>query len=518
MKIVSDNLKNALDKPTTQRKGRILVGDNYYDVYNVEYYADCYDDGNVIGNAIASQLDFDLPYMPRFNTFQYFDGVWTGNEYEYVDFGTFNVFDEKDQDEFNKHITAFDNLIKFNAPFIAKEDYPKTLYEELVNICEQAGVELENTSITNGSFILENNQFVGGENLKTVLKAICGISGNYAIIKDDILKLQLKNDTDIIISKSQHKPMTWKRKSYGFNQLIIGMKDVEGEYSIRQDLEDIEKNGVHKLVINDNPFAYTPEKREELIDELFAQIKGFGYVPYELEGEWLNYVEVGDVVTIEGIETMILRINGKSPNSVESLMSAPAIIDSAVDYVDNTADLNNILRNYRIVIDRHEGTITQIASETSTINNKLNENSNQINTIATQVTQNAESVTTSIQQLTKTVETNNSNLQTGIDNINNSLANGVETLKNTLVTIDINGISVSTNLSAISTLMSNDKFSINKNNGEELFFVGYDYDLQKTVSRIDNLTVTTYLTSGYHRTEGVIIDGEYRSCDFYVGV
>ena len=518
MKIVSDNLKNALDKPTTQRKGRILVGDNYYDVYNVEYYADCYDDGNVIGNAIASQLDFDLPYMPRFNTFQYFDGVWTGNEYEYVDFGTFNVFDEKDQDEFNKHITAFDNLIKFNAPFIAKEDYPKTLYEELVNICEQAGVELENTSITNGSFILENNQFVGGENLKTVLKAICGISGNYAIIKDDILKLQLKNDTDIIISKSQHKPMTWKRKSYGFNQLIIGMKDVEGEYSIRQDLEDIEKNGVHKLVINDNPFAYTPEKREELIDELFAQIKGFGYVPHELEGEWLNYVEVGDVVTIEGIETMVLRINGKSPNSVESLMSAPAIIDSAVDYVDNTADLNNILRNYRIVIDRHEGTITQIASETSTINNKLNENSNQINTIATQVTQNAESVTTSIQQLTQTINTNNTNVQNDINNINDKLNNGIETLKNTLVTIDINGISVSTNLSAISTLMSNDKFSINKNNGEELFFVGYDYDLQKTVSRIDNLTVTTYLTSGYHRTEGVIIDGEYRTCDFYVGV
>lgn len=902
MKIVSDNLKNALDKPTTQRKGRILVGDNYYDVYNVEYYADCYDDGNVIGNAIASQLDFDLPYMPRFNTFQYFDGVWTGNEYEYVDFGTFNVFDEKDQDEFNKHITAFDNLIKFNAPFIAKEDYPKTLYEELVNICEQAGVELENTSITNGSFILENNQFVGGENLKTVLKAICGISGNYAIIKDDILKLQLKNDTDIIISKSQHKPMTWKRKSYGFNQLIIGMKDVEGEYSIRQDLEDIEKNGVHKLVINDNPFAYTPEKREELIDELFAQIKGFGYVPYELEGEWLNYVEVGDVVTIEGIETMILRINGKSPNSVESLMSAPAIIDSAVDYVDNTNSIKNQIARTEIIVDKQNQTIKAVAeqsdasakkvaefgitleeisssvsnteevvkdlessidyfsvdlsqytltiptdsgkkpletrncdvnfygyykgkqvvpsvvvdnsnvgittSTTSTyirfsvdINNIIanltnnytltftynspdgvykltknvvltlstqgkdgtsvnilgsydsleelkqahptgnigdayivqgdmyvwsvedntwvdvgniqgpagtngkdgengksayqiwleagntgseqdylnslkgkdgedgksenfyvkysaNENGNpmtdspqedteymgtanttsptaptsysaytwvkikgnpgsngtpgepgdngltpyfhimysqdgatftpeevdengtviyplgkkpsawigqytdyvkqdstnfddyewykftedidpkldqmqddinsaneninntytEVVKLQTEVTQNKESFEVSVSQLTQTVNTNNASMQESIDNINDTISNGVELVKNKLVTIDINGISVTTNTSAISTLLSNDRFSINTKSGDELFFVGYDYDLQKTVSRIDNLTVTTYLTAGYHRTEGFEIDGEYRSGDFYVGV
>lgn len=372
MKIVSDNLKNALNKPTTQRKGKILVNGNYYDVYNVEYYADCYDDGNVIGNAIASQLDFDLPYMPRFNTFQYFDGVWTGNEYEYVDFGTFNVFDEKDQDEFNKHITAFDNLIKFNAPFIAKEDYPKTLYEELVNICEQAGVELENTSITNGSFILENNQFVGGENLKTVLKAICGISGNYAIIKDDILKLQLKNDTDIIISKSQHKPMTWKRKSYGFNQLIIGMKDIEGEYSIRQDENDIAINGVHKLVINDNPFAYTQDKREELIDELFAQIKGFGYVPYELQGEWLNYLEIGDTINLEGIETTVLRINGKSPKSLESLMSAPAIIDSAVEYSENTSDIRNVLRNTQIIVNKHEGQITQVVKSVEETTGKVN--------------------------------------------------------------------------------------------------------------------------------------------------
>lgn len=372
MKIVSDNLKNALDRPTTQRKGRILVNGNYYDVYNVEYYADCYDEGNVIGNAIASQLDFDLPYMSRFDTFQYFDGVWTGNEYEYVDFGTFTVFDEKDQDEFNKHITAFDNLIKFNAPFIDKQDYPKTLYEELVNVCEQAEVELENISITNGSFIVENNQFVGGENLKTVLKAICGISGNYAIIKDNKVKLQLRNETDVIIRKTHHKPMIWKRRSYGFNQLIIGMKDIEGEYSIRQDENDIAINGVHKLVINDNPFAYTQDKREELIDELFAQIKGFGYVPYELQGEWLNYLEVGDTINLEGIETIVLRINGKSPKSLESLMLAPAIIDSAVEYSENTSDIRNVLRNTQIMVNKHEGQIIQVVKSVEEATGKIN--------------------------------------------------------------------------------------------------------------------------------------------------
>ena len=374
MKIVNDSIKNALKQPTTQRKGRILVNDKYYEVFNVEYYADAYNEGNVVGNAIASQLDFDLPYMAKFDTFKYFDGVWNGTDYEYVDMGTFIVFDEKDEDEFNKHITAFDNLIKFNVPFIDNKDYPKTIFEELQNICEQAGVELVNTSITNGDFEIQNNQFVNNESLKSVLKAICQISGTYAIIKEDKIVLQLKNETSETINKSQHMPITWKRRTYGINQVILGLEDVVGEYVIRQDEEDIAINGVHKLVINDNPFAYTQEKRDLLIDDLFNQVKGFGYIPYELKGEWLNYMDIGDTINIDGIDTILLRVNGKSPKSLESEMSAPAIIDSAIQYVDNTASIKNLMKKTEISVDKQKSEIELVTREINSVKNDLSNN------------------------------------------------------------------------------------------------------------------------------------------------
>ena len=371
MKIVSDNIKNALKQPTTQRKGRILIGENYYEVYNVEYYADTYLDGNVVGNAIASQLDFDLPYIPKFETFKYFDGVWTGSNYEYVDMGTFHVFDEQDEDEFNKHITAFDNLIKFNVPFNDVGGYPKTLFQELQNVCNQAGVNLQNMSIANGDFQVVNNQFVNGESLKAVLKAICQISGTYAIIKNDKLVLQLKNETDEVINKSQHQPVTWKRKTYGINQVVLGMSDVEGEYVLREDTQDIAQNGVHKLVINDNPFAYTQAKRDELIDDLFNQVRGFGYVPYEMNCEWLNYLEIGDIITIDDIETIVLRISGKSPNSLESFISAPAIIDSSVAYVNNTETVKNQLKRTEIIVDKNNQSIQSVVEQTEEQNQKI---------------------------------------------------------------------------------------------------------------------------------------------------
>lgn len=371
MKIVGNNLKNALKRPTTQRKGKILVDGNYYEVYNVEFYADAYLDGNVIGNAIASQLDFELPYIDKFETFKYFDGVWTGLDYEYVDMGTFHVYDEKDENEFNKHITAFDNLIKFNSPFNDVGGYPKTLFQELQNVCSQAGVKLKNTSIANANFEVINNQFTNGESLKTVLKAICQISGTYAIIKDDELVLQLQNDTNEVINKEQHEPVIWKRKTYGINQVILGMSEVEGEYVIREDAQDIAKNGVHKLIINDNLFAYTQKKRDELIDALFNQVRGFGYIPYEMNCEWLNYLEIGDKVVIDDIETIILRISGKTPNSLESFMAAPAIIDSSLEYVNNTDTIKNQMKRTEIIVDKQNQTIESVVEQTTEQNQKI---------------------------------------------------------------------------------------------------------------------------------------------------
>ena len=361
MKLVDSSIKNALKQPTTQRKGRILINNQYYDIYNVEYYSNIYDEGKVIGNAIATQLDFDIPYMQKFDKFRYYDGVWTGSNYEYVDMGDFIVFDENDEDEFTKHITAFDELINFNKPFQEIGTYPRTLYEELENVCEQAEVVLLNDSIPNGDFIVDSNQFVNEESLKTVLKSICAISGTFGIKKVNGLKLQLKEETNETMNKSQHEPMTWKRRSYGINQVVIGDATIEGEYAIRQDIEDIELNGVHQLVIQDNLFAYNQVKREQLIDELFNQVKGFGYIPYELKGEWLNYLEVGDVVTIDDVETVVLRILGKSATALDSEMSAPAIIDSSIEYVDNTNDIENRMKRTEIVVNKAIDEINIIA-------------------------------------------------------------------------------------------------------------------------------------------------------------
>lgn len=382
MLVVSNDIKNAYNQYTTQRKSKIVIGNNEYFIQNMDLYADAYDEGNIVGNAIAKILKFDIDteYVRGLDEFELYDGIWTGEEYEYVNLGTFKLFEEQGTDDFFSSITAYDKLILFNVPFNPNLiEYPTTVYGLLENICEQAGVTLSTQQIANGTQILDHNLFVEGETLKDILRAICEISGTYAIISNDELALKLQGSDSLTLSKYQLSSPEYKRTTWKINQVVLAMKDIEGEYVMKQDDEDVERNGVHKIVINNNPFVYTQELRQQYIDELFDQLKGFGYVAFETEWEGLPYVELGDSLTIDGYDSIVLRYEIKSPDGLNSSLQAPSIIDSVIDYVDNTNNLENKMMKTEYRVDKAEGTITELTEVTTEFGNQLSENYYTIN-------------------------------------------------------------------------------------------------------------------------------------------
>lgn len=390
---VNDSIKNAYNQFSTQRKSYIKVGDNSFFIQNLEISADAYNEGNVVGNAISKMATFDIEteHVKGLNDFEIFDGIWTGNEYEYISLGTFKLFEEKGTDEFFSNILAYDKLILFNKPYDPNlTTYPTTLYGLLQNVCEQAEVELETLSIANGDKTLEENLFVEGETLKQILKAICGISGNFAVISSDKLKLTLKNDDNLILDKYQLSNPEYKRTTWKINQVVLGMTNIDGEHVLRQDDEDIEENGVHKLVINDNPFVYTQNLREQYIDELFEKVKGFGYIAFDTFWEGLPFVELGDTLTIDGRESVVLRYTLKSPDGLNSTLEAPSIIDSTIEYLDNIDNAEKRRKITEYKVDKAEGNITLLTQTTSDIWDSLNNNYYEKTTID-KLVQNSES-------------------------------------------------------------------------------------------------------------------------------
>lgn len=158
--------------------------------------------------------------------------------------------------------------------------------------------------------------------------------------------------------------------------------------------------------------------------------------------------------------------------------------------------------------------ITSLVSEQITI---VNETVTSVKELSTQLTQDKESFLFNISELNQIIEKNNEAVSNEIKDINNTLETGVSGVKNSLVEININGVKVALNLSKVSTLISNNSFTIQDNTGKYLAFIGYDEKEGKSKAEMDNLTIKNHLTSAKHRNATFIYpeDGEEESGWFY---
>lgn len=176
--------------------------------------------------------------------------------------------------------------------------------------------------------------------------------------------------------QSDYTELVLKRNTHPINVVSIGMSQVEGENITLRDEESIAEDGENYLTINDNPFAYTQEKREQLIVALYEKVKGFSYTAYELKGQCKPYLEIGDpiwVLDADGAITssFLFRFTYKSPNGLESEMSAPSIIKSTVEYQNVPSDLERIRRT-EIIVDKQQGTIDAIIDKQTEDGSKIN--------------------------------------------------------------------------------------------------------------------------------------------------
>ena len=167
------------------------------------------------------------------------------------------------------------------------------------------------------------------------------------------------------------------------------MSDVEGENVVMKDEQSISTNGENSLVINDNPFAYTEAKRQQLITAIFNAVKGFEYKAFELTGQGLPYMETLDNVQLKDFEgntynSFLFRYYHKSPNGLETEMSAPSIIKATVDY-QNVASAEQIAKRTEIIVNKQEQTITGIIENQSEFENQLTQVEQTVDQIQQQV-------------------------------------------------------------------------------------------------------------------------------------
>ena len=373
MKQISTSLAPKLKEDTiTERDYIVFSGETTKHYLWFQLYDDCYKDGNFIGTFILKRIEFtyndsDLEFKNKeFNAYKEYK---LDNEtWESINYGTFvvtNVDPSDTKEEIT--VTAYDYTLKFANTYKTDLDYASgtiTLFQVLQEVCQKVGVELENTSVENGDFIVDSNQFGEDSMYGNVITAIAQISCNFAkITPENKLKLLFKNETNITIETKDYEEFEDKRDTLPYNAVSLGLSDIEGE-NVTLVAQGVDPDEAKYLTINDNPFAYTQEKRTQLIQAIFDKINGFGYSSFVLDNCLYPQLECGDLVQIRNKEGQLVDSIVLRPTFEEVVLNfeAPSTITSTVEYAQPLSAIETAKRAERKV-DKANLVITDIVEE-----------------------------------------------------------------------------------------------------------------------------------------------------------
>lgn len=196
------------------------------------------------------------------------------------------------------------------------------------------------------------------------------------------ITIKIYNEKNELISKPEiiedYIELDDKRDTRPITIVQLGMSQVQGvEVQARWE-EGIQQYGEHYLIINDNPFAYTMEKRRELASNMLEQVKGLGYSSFESQFAFKPYLQLGDAVKFrnkagELVDSIVLKIDTDYDNIT---LSAPSIADATVDYIVN--DVEQTARRAEIIANQATSDITLISKQVTNIGNTVESNYQQM--------------------------------------------------------------------------------------------------------------------------------------------
>lgn len=396
IKNVSSTFKANCKKDSVKYREYIIIDNKEVDIKgNLSDTA--YKDTTFFGKFNLKILKFetenDIDYKKKeFTYYKEVDG-------EALKIGTFVVTSVSDSDTFESvNITAYDYGLKFSNPYTTNLNYKNgniTMFQVVQEICNNCDIELENTFLPNGSFIVDSNQFINGEKYGDVICIVALENGMFATINsNNKLEFIFTNETDEIIE--DYVELDDKRDTQPITSVLVApSKELETAGAVMKDQTLINQYGEHWLKIYDSYFANSTTKCQQLISAIFNQVKGFGYSSFKSEYSFLPYLSLGDKIKFKNkegklVDSIILRYE---TNYDEMILEAPSIINASVEYeLPETPEETS--KKALAKVDQANGEIELIAKATEELETKTAQLRLDVDTIEGQISDIADITTT----------------------------------------------------------------------------------------------------------------------------
>ena len=364
--------------------------------------------------------------------FQY--GIYVNNDFEYIDLGDYYIKDVEDnKGKTELVVTGYDKMIHFMKIFKQSElqlTYPCTMLTLIQKMCEVCGVELYSTEFFNADLQVDEDYFTSQElTYRDVLEKIAESTETTIFIKDNKLYLHKLADESVEkLDASYLTGLTVKEKFGPVNALVLGRGDVEDNVEAKDDIS-IAQNGRCEIRFDENEFV--EYQREQVIDEMFEQIKGLEYYAFEGSDVGVMWLEPCDLIEVEDNEkstykTIYLSANITINTGISSDIEAGVPEETNTEYKVTTKEEKKTLKVERLA-KKNEGKIQDLVQETTKQGQKI-----------TEVEQTVEGITQTVSETKENLEENyytktetNSQIEQKADSITQTVSKTYSTKEET---------------------------------------------------------------------------------------
>ena len=335
--------------------------------------------------------------------FQY--GLYINNNYEYVDLGDYYIKDiEDNKGKSELVVTGYDKMINFMKTFKQSDlqlTYPCTMLALIQKICEVCGVELYSANFFHANLQVDEDYFTAQElTYRDVLEKVAVSTETTIFIKDNKLYLHRLADEPVEkLDASYLTDLTIKEKFGPVNALVLGRGNVEDNVESKDDTS-ISKNGRCEIRFDENEFV--EYKREQVVDEMFEQIKGLEYYAFEGSDLGVMWLEPCDLIEVEDNEestykVIYLKANITINTGISSDIEADIPEETNTEYKVTTKEEKKTLKVERLA-KKNEGLIKDVIEQQTETGNKL-----------TKVEQDVNGIKETVSSVEKTVQEANKN-------------------------------------------------------------------------------------------------------------
>lgn len=300
-------------------------------------------------------------------------------EYEYVDYGEYVVYDKEDVvDKNSTKLYLFDHLIDTHIKY---DDDPLALdYSTgeitvgvlLQAICSKFKFNLKTLDFVNSDKVINEDKYAGlNLTYRDILDEISAVAGGFIKIFNKDLYVAYPEETGETIDENDLEKLTIGKQVGAFNSLVLGRSPQEDNIYYPENIEN-----ENRVTIRIDNNQIMDKNREDFIVDIYNKINGLEYYVFEFTSFGFGYFEFGDIVTLKNLKgeefkTILFNVIENIDSGIKGKSYTEETNYSETKY-EYATSIEKRLTNTEIICNKQENQIKLLIEQQGETDSKVN--------------------------------------------------------------------------------------------------------------------------------------------------